>query len=209
MPKDPIKTLENIEKGLEKKVATILNTIAFKIRARVASQEFIHWKSKRQPIIVEKAKLVGQMLQVTVRGASHWTWASALIGPPGATTIKSKKASGMLAIPTDFARGPHAGRMPGPTNKMWGQIQIFGGMIWGPYGGKRWEVSGKVGHGGRSEGARQRRAAGEIFKGGDLIPLFTLKGSVIVKRKVHPAELEAWGNQLLRAALIKGRIVKP
>ena len=193
MPKDPIKTLEAIEKNLEKKVGAILNAAAFKIRARVASQEFIHWKSRRQPIVVERAKPVGTLLLVTVRTSSHWDWGHVLVGPAGSTTIKPKK--GMLAIPTDFA---HKGVK---TPKSYGgDLQIFAGIMWGKAG---WGGSGTGG------GLRQHRSAGEKFGKSALVPMFILKGSVVVSRKVHPAELQAWGYQLLRQALLDGKLLNP
>lgn len=177
MAKDPIKTLETLEKKLDSKVSSILNDCAFRIKTRVDSQEFIHWRSKRKPIVVERAKLVGSVMTATVRGASGWTWGGVLIGPPGTTTIAAK--NGMLAIPTDFAKKGYSGRgMPGP--KSYSDTKVFGGIVWGKAG---W---GSAGTGG---GLRQRRAAGEKFKKHDLIPLFVLKKSVIVRRRVNPAQL--------------------
>lgn len=151
MPKDPIKTLEALEKGLEKKVVTILDDIAFKIKHRVDSQEFIHWKSKRKPIVVKKAVLVGSVLTVEVRVASGWTWGHILIGPPGSTTIRAKK--GMLAIPTDFAANTVRGGR-GRARSYAGTV-IFSGVIWG-----------KAGWGGAKTGGglRQRRALGRSSK---------------------------------------------
>jgi hypothetical protein len=194
--RDPIKTLTAIEKNLDKRVAAVLNDVAFQIKRRVDSQEFIHWKTKRKPIVVEKARLVGDLMTVTVRGARGWKWGHVLIGPLGSTTITAK--GGMLAIPTDFARKSFRGRTLGP--KQYGGLQIFNNIMWGKAG---WG-GGKTGG-----GLRQRRAAGERFKKQDLIPLFILKKSVVVRRRVNPAEMQRWGGQLLRAALIKARLLKP
>lgn len=196
MAKDPIKTLDTIAKGLDKKVAKILNNIAFKIKRRVDSQEFIKWKSKRKPIVVEKARLVGSMMEVTVRTASRWTWGHVLVGPPGQTTITAKK--GMLAIPTDAAKKTFRGAPVGP--RQYGGTTIHDNIIWGKAG---WGGAGTGGY------LRQRRAAGEKFSKEKEIPLFVLKGSVVVRRKVNPAVLQLWGNQLLRAALIKGKLLEP
>ena len=195
MAKDPIKTLEAMEKNLEKRVAGILNDCAFKIKRRVDSQEFIHWKSRRKPIVVEKAKLVGALLTATVRGASKWTWGHVLIGPPGVTTIKPK-SGGMLAIPTDFARKTSRTAAQGP--KAYGGLRIFAGIMWGKAG---W---GGAGTGG---GLRQRRAAGESFKKETLVPLFILKGSVVVGRRVIPAQLLQWIKSYFSEQLKKGALV--
>jgi hypothetical protein len=195
MPKDPIKALEAMEKNLDKQVAKVLNDMAFRIKKRVDSQEFIHWRSKRHPIVVEKARLVGDLMTATVRGASKWTWGHVLIGPPGSTTIKAR--SGMLAIPTDFARKSFRGRTVGP--KQYGGTRIFGGIVWG-----------KAGWGGKGTGGglRQHRAAGEKFKKQDLIPLFILKGSVVVRRRVIPAEMVNWIRPQFQAALKSGGLLK-
>jgi len=190
MPKDPIKALEAMEKRLDRRVARILDDMAFRIRKRVASQEFLHWRSKRIPVVVEKAHLVGDLMTATVRGASGWKWGHVFIGSPGSTTIRATQ--GMLAIPTDFARQSIRGRKMGP--KQYAGVRIFAGIIWG-----------KAGWGGARTGGglRQRRAAGEKFTKETLIPLFILKGSVVVRRRIFPAALVAWIRPQFQAALKK------
>lgn len=195
MLQDVIKNLEAIETNLDKRVAKVLNDMAFRIKQRVDSQEFIKWRSKRKPIVVEKAKLVGDLMTAAVRGASGWTWGHVLIGPPGATTITAK--SGMLAIPTDFAQKGGGRGQPGP--KSYTGRKVFAGIIWGKAG---W---GGAGSGG---GLRQRRAAGEKFKKHDLIPLFILKKSIVVRRRVIPADLIRWIQPQFLAALKSGGLLK-
>jgi hypothetical protein len=197
MARDPIKTLEEIEKNVDKRLAEILNKVAFTIKRRVDSQEFIKWKTKRKPIVVEKAKLIGDLMTVTVRGASGWKWGLVLIGPAG-SSFTIENFGGMLAIPTDAARQTFRGKKVGP--KQYKGTSIHNNIIWGKAG---W---GGVGSGGY---LRQRRAAGEKFTKTTEIPLFILKKSVVVRRRVHPAAMQKWGGELLRAALIKGRLLKP
>jgi hypothetical protein len=62
-----------------------------------------------------------------------------------------------------------------------------------------------VGTGG---GLRQRRAAGEKIGKQDLIPLFILKGSVVVKRRIIPSELINWIKPQFMAALKNGGLLK-
>jgi hypothetical protein len=190
MAKDPVKTLEVIEKNLGKQVAQVLNEMAFRIRTRTASQEFLKWKSRRIPVVAEKAKPVGDLMTATVRGASGWKAGAVHIGPPGSTTIKA--TSGMLAIPTDFARR-------GSRPKSYGGTRIFAGIIWG-----------KAGWGGARTGGglRQRRAAGEKFAKETLVPLFILKSSIVVRRRIIPSELVRWIKPQFLAALKSGGLLK-
>jgi len=77
---------------------------------------------------------------------------------------------------------------------------------------KRGYILAEVGSSGLlpgSEGLRQRRAAGEKFGKQTLVPMFFLKGSVTVRRRVIPAVLQAWGNQLLKQALVNGKLLQP
>lgn len=196
MPKDPIKTLEAIEKALDQKLGLVLNDMAFRIKKRVDSQEFLKWKSRRKPIVVEKAKMMGNVMTAIVRGASGWKWGHVHIGPPGSTTIKAR--SGMLAIPTDFARKGFRGTTLGP--KHYGGTKVFAGIVWG-----------KAGWGGAKTGGglRQRRAAGEKFTRETLVPLFILKGSVVVRRRIIPADLIRWVRPQLLAALKSGGLLQP
>jgi len=192
MPRDPIKTLEALEKKLEGRVSKVLDSMAFKIRRRVVSQEFLKWKTRRRPIVVEKSKVVGTVLTATVRGASKWTWGHVHIGPPGSTVLKAR--SGMLAIPTDAANKTFKSKRVGP--KQYGGTVIFGGIIWG-----------KAGWAGTGGYVRQRRAAGEKLGKESLVPLFILKGSVVVKRRIIPSQLIQWIRPQFAAALKKHSLV--
>jgi hypothetical protein len=191
MPKDPIKTLEAIEKNLDRQVGQVLNEMAFRIRNRVKGPPgLLHWKSRRIPVVVQKAVPVGGVITSAVRGASGWKAAPVHIGPPGSTTITAKR--GMLALPTDFVRKGFRGKAVGP--EQYGGTKIFGGIIWG-----------KAGWGGARTGGglRQHRAAGEKFRKQDLVPLFILKKSVVVRRRIIPPELIRWIRPQLRAELAK------
>jgi hypothetical protein len=187
--------LLNLERRLDARVAKIVNDCAFKIKQRVDSQEFIHWRTRRKPIVVAKARLVGELMTATVRGASGWKWGHVLVGPAGQTTIKAKK--GFLAVPTDFARLGGGRGQPGPRS--YSGTQIFAGIIWG-----------KAGWGGAKTGGglRQHRAAGEKLGKESLIPLFILKGSVVMRRRVIPAEQSRWIAPQFKAALINGGLLK-
>jgi hypothetical protein len=183
--KDIAQTLAALERNLPKAVAAILNDCAFKIQKRVGTQEFVHWRSRRKPIAVDKAKPVGDLLMATVRGSSKWDWGHVLIGPAGTTTIRPNKGK-FLAIPTDFAR--RGVKSP----KAYAGLRIFAGIMWGKAG---W---GGAGTGG---GLRQHRAAGEKLGKEALVPMFILKGSVVVRRRIIPAEQVAWIQPYFQAQL--------
>jgi|GEM_PF-5875730 len=191
MAKDPIKALEALGKKLEKKVAKVLDECVFKIRRRVTSQEFLKWRTKRRPIVVEKAKLVAGIMTATVRGASRWTWGHVHIGEPGSTTISPKRGR-YLALPTDFVK-TFRGHPVGP--RRYSGTFVRKGVIFGLAG---W-------HG--SSGIRQYRAAGERFEKKTAIPLFILQGSVVVRRRIIPSQLLAWIQPHFLALLKKEALV--
>jgi len=109
----------------------------------------------------------------------------------GKTPIEPKKKGGFLAIPTDFVK-TFRGHPVGP--KQYGGTVIFGGIIWGKAG---WSGAGTGG------GLRQRRAAGEKFGKQTLIPLFILKESVIIRKRLDPARVLAYLKPIYLAALKK------
>ena len=117
--------------------------------------------------------------------------------------IKAKKK--FLTIPTDFARtnaGVAKGRMVKEGN-VWTFLGmptfIAKGIIFGKVGGEL----------GRSEGIRQRRAAGEKMGKGQIIPLFILKQSVVIKRRIDPkVDIVQWAKPVLTQELKKAGILK-
>lgn len=186
MAKDPIKTLQQLEQKVDRRVAKVLNRAAFKIKGRVASREFLHWRTGRRPIVVDRARPGAVPLSAVVRGASGWKWGQVHIGPAGSTTIRAR--DGMLAIPTDAVGKRFRSKLLGP--RRYGGTVIFSGIIWG-----------KAGWAGTSAYVSNRRAAGERMNKGTLVPLFILKQSVVVQRRIIPANLLAWIRPQLLAAL--------
>jgi len=121
-------------------------------------------------------------------------YAGVHIGPRGSTqTIKASKK--FLTIPTDFAKtaaGVAKGRMQGPPWTFLGMPTFIAkGVIFGKLEGAHKS----------SEGARQRRAAGEKMSSGQIIPLFILKSEVKVPRRIRRRVISAkkrstWFSQL-------------
>jgi len=177
MPKDPIKTLEDLEKRLERRVAGVLNKHADRLKQKLRADQVLKQRGPRRfPYLSKPARVEGNLL--IARVFSPVGWAGVHIGPPGATTITARQ--GMLAIPTDFVR-VNRGVPVGPHS--YSGTVVFGGIIWGQAGWGGTRTGG---------GLRQHRAAGEKFKKQDLIPLFILKSAVVVPRRIHPQELIAW-----------------
>lgn len=188
MPKDPIKALDDLVKKIDKRVGDVLNKYAFQIRRRVTSDEFLKWRTRRRPIVVTKSEVEGGMITAWVRAASRWKYAHVHIGQVGTTTITAK--DGMLAIPTDAANKFIKTRRAGP--KRYAGLVIINGIMYGRTG---WSGTGGY--------VRQRRAAGEKFKRETLVPLFILKKSITVRRRVFPDYLVKAVRPQLRADLDK------
>lgn len=198
MAKDPIKTLEALIDKLQGRVAAVLNRNTYKAHKKLVSQHLrgpmsstaVDKKSMRksQGIFTKyyKAEFEGLMVSTLIR--SPIPWAGVHIGPRGSSTTVSAK-SGFLAIPTDFAKQASTtrwGGQRGPKDQIWGPTKVYHGIVWGLYGGWSFIASGRVGKGASSEGMKQRRAAGEKFTKGQDLPLFILKKSIVIRRRVDP-----------------------
>lgn len=186
MPQDPIKALETIIAKIDRQVGSVINKYAFQIRRRVSSSEFLKWRTRRRPIVVEKSKVENGIMTAYVRAASRWKYAHVHIGQVGTTTITAK--NGFLAIPTDAANKFIRTRRAGP--KHYGGLVIIDGIM---YGRANWSGTGGY--------VRQHRAAGEKFTRESLVPMFILKKSITVRRRVIPDYLINAVRPALRADL--------
>jgi hypothetical protein len=179
MAKNPVKTLEKLEKVVDSRVRRILTRNANRIKMKLRADKPLQERSRRRfpylsrPAAVEGGRLIARVFTPV-------EWAKVHIGPRGSTERLTPKRGKFLAIPTDFVprtRGkPRAARYYAEGYK-----QIFAGIIWARRAGAR-----------RSMGLRERRRAGFKIKKADLVPLFILKGSVIIRRRIHPEVYRAW-----------------
>lgn len=194
MAKDPIKSLEVLDTKIIDRVAEILNRNTAKANKKLRDQHLRGSTSSNSvrritrgiKTYYKKAELVGTIATSYI--LSPVKWAGVHIGPRGSSVTLTAKGN-FLAIPTDFAKnagGRGRAKGIGPKDQIWGPTKVHHGIIWGAYGGWSYFASGRVGKGASSEGMRQRRAAGEKFKKGQDIPLFILKKSVVVRRRVDP-----------------------
>lgn len=189
--KDPIATLDKLGELVSKRVGDILWDNLTRLRDYLRTQELLKKRTVGMPYVRRPIMLQGDLIQAGLFAPP--AWAVSHIGV-GSTTITAK--SGMLAIPTDFARKTFRGGMVGPTQ--YGGTVTFGGIIWG-----------KAGWGGTQTGGglRQHRAAGEKFKNQDLIPLFILKKSITYRKRINPQALIAWIKPQFMADLKKSMLV--
>jgi len=111
-------------------------------------------------------------------------YASAHIGPKGSSvTIKPKAGKKYLAIPLDAAKNPKGVSRGGPRDEsLWGKTFVQkskkGNLI--IFGQSKYVKGKKKG---------QTR--------GNVVPLFVLKESIKIKRRIHPEDMLKWANRLI------------
>ncbi len=191
MAKDPLQTLDKLSELLPKRVGDILWDTLTQGRDYLRAQEPLKKRTRGMPYVRKPLNLQGNILEAAL--VAPPAWARTHIGV-GSTTIAAK-SGGFLAIPTDFVRQVR-GHPVGP--KQYSGMVVFGGIIWGKAG---W---GGAGSGG---GLRQRRTGGEKFKKQDLIPLFILKKSVIIQKRINPQSLINFMKPIFLAGLKKSCLI--
>jgi hypothetical protein len=171
--------LRDLEKRLEPRVVGVLRKHADRLKEKLRADEPLKSSgSKRFPYLSRLQQ--DQQDRPVARIFTPVKWGAVHIGPAGTSTTILPKRGRFLAIPTEAVRQMR-GHPVGP--RQYSGTVIFGGIIWGRAG---WG-------GGRTGGfLKQRRAAGEKFSQRDLIPLYILKGSVVVRRRIHPERLIDW-----------------
>lgn len=191
MAKDPLQTLERLERGADKRVGDILWDNLTRLQDYLRAGSFLQKRSRGLPYVRRPIRLQGTILEAGLY--SPPSWAEAHIGV-GTTTI-TPRHGGFLAIPTDFVK-QFRGHPVGP--RQYGGTVIFNNIIWG-----------RAGWGGARTGGglRQRRAAGERLGKQTLIPLFILKKSVVIRKRIDPARLIAWVRPHYLADLQKYALV--
>jgi hypothetical protein len=170
MPKDPIKTLDQIIQGLVPKVKQVVETHSKRMWERAVSYHLtggtgpdrlarrtgtLARSTRALEVRLEGNKVVGGL----AFGAKY---AKVHIGPAGSTfTIKPKNKQ-FLAIPLPAAKTAAGVARGGPLDGIWGPTFIAKGVIFGFSGG--------------TKGTQSKTP----------IPLFALKRSVVVPRRVDP-----------------------
>lgn len=176
--RDPIAVLDQLAVALDKRVGDILWDNLTRLRDYLRAKEPLKRRTKGMPYVRRPIRLQGDLIEAGLY--SPPSWAELFVGPAGEETSITAKSGGFLALPTDFAKS-FRGAAVGP--KQYGGLRIFAGIMWGVAG---W------GGGSFGSGLRQRRAAGEKYGKQSLVPLFILKKSVIIKKRIDPEQLMAW-----------------
>jgi hypothetical protein len=204
MAKDPIANLEKLEKSLVDKVVGVLNKTLANVVRKLQTQHLTGGTTdnalgkrsgtlSREIIPTPAHPEMGTPL-ITATIHAGVKYAAVHFGPRGTAVTLRPKNKQFLAIPTDFAKTPAGVAKGGPLDPIWGPTFINKGVIFGYHGGQR----------GVTEGIRQRNAAGQTVKKGEIIPLFILKKSVVVKRRIDPhIDLILWAKPKFLADLKK------
>lgn len=188
MAKDPIKTLDQIIKGLAPKVRKVVqdhsnrlwnHTLSRHLAGGTASDRLarrtgtLARSTKPLPVTMQGSKVTGGI------GFSA-KYAEVHIGPAGSSMTIRPKNKKFLAIPLPAAKTAAGVPRGGPLDGIWGPTFISKGVIFGFSGGTKASQSAKP------------------------IPLFVLKRSVVVPRRVDPdAHLLNWVKPQFIADLSK------
>ncbi|MBW1990784.1 MAG: hypothetical protein JRI59_01370 [Deltaproteobacteria bacterium] len=170
MPKDPIKSLEQIIKGLVPKVQKVVDRHSQRLWQRAVSRHLTGGTgpdrlARRSGTLARstrplKARLEGS--KVTGGLAFGAKYAGVHIGPAGSKVTIRPKNKQFLAIPLAAAKTASGVPRGRPLDGIWGPIFVAKGIIFGFSGGTKGTQSTKA------------------------IPLFALKRSVVVPRRVDP-----------------------
>jgi hypothetical protein len=141
-------------------------------------------------------------------------YAKVHFGPRGSeVTIVPIKAK-MLAIPLAAAKTGAGVARGGPTSGIWGPTKCFRSkagnlIIWGYKTGKAdMGTRQKTVTGGQGN-AVSLSYAQKAMKEGELIPLFVLKDSVVIKRRIDPkVDLVQWAKPILTEEIKKAGLLK-
>lgn len=222
MAKDAIQALDKMIQELVPKVVQAVNATAQKVQGKLLRQ---HLAGPTGPnTLAKRTGSLGRSLEVTparvegTRVSSHlqtgMIYARVHFGPRGSEVkivpIKAK----MLAIPLSAAKTKAGVAKGGPTSGIWGPTKVFRSkagnlIIWGYQVGKA------------AMGTRQKTVTGgqgnavslpyarKAMKQGKLTPLFVLKDSVVIKRRIDPRlDLLLWARPVLVQELKKTGLFK-
>jgi len=205
--KDAIESLDKIIEKLIPKAIQAVTRTAKKVEAKLLRQ---HMSGHSDSSLGKRTGAAARSLKADPATAKGTVVTSKITGGVNylrihftGGIIKAKKK--FLTIPTDFAKtnaGVAKGRMvkEGNTWTFLGMPTFIAkGVIFGKVGGPN----------ARSEGIRQRRATGEKVGKGQIIPLFILKNSVVIKRRIDPkTDIVDWATPVLTQEIKKAGLLK-
>jgi hypothetical protein len=193
MDKDPIKSLEQIELGIIGKAMKALNATNAKLQRKLINQHLsgpgenslarrsgsLARSIRPEPAMPEGGTLISAKLYA---GAIY---AKSHFGPRGSSiTIRPTKKQ-YLAIPLSAAKTAAGVARGGPLDGIWGKTFIAKGIIFGYSGGTK------------------------ASRSAEPIPLFVLKKSVVIKRRIDPKmDMIQWAKPVFTEELKKAGLLK-
>jgi hypothetical protein len=172
MAKDPVTTLDQIIKGLAPKVKKVVQDHSNLLHAHVLERHLaggtgVDRLARRSGTLARSTR----PMPVTMKGSKITgglsfgaKYAGVHIGPAETKVTIRPTSKKFLAIPLAAAKTAAGVARGGPLDGIWGPTFIAKGVIFGFSGG--------------TKGAQSKTS----------IPLFVLKRSVVVPRRVHPKE---------------------
>lgn len=216
-PKDPIKSLEQIELGIIAKAMKALNATNAKLKRKLLQQHLSgsgdnslarRTGSLARSIKEEPAMPEGGGTIISAKLSAGMIYAKVHFGPRGSQVkivpIKAK----MLAIPLAAAKTASGVARAGPTSTIWGPTRCFKSkagnlIIWGYQAGKA-PMGTKTALGSTLK---------KVFTGKrselSMVPLFVLKSSVVIKRRIDPrVDMVQWAKPIFLEELKKAGLLK-
>ncbi len=216
MAGNPIDNLKQIEAGLVAKALKALNATNQKIKAKLLREQLAGptsdtTLSKRtgnlgRSVDTDPAKVEGTVVSATLHAGM--VYARVHFGPRGSEVKIVPINARMLAIPLAAAKTGAGVARAGPTSTIWGPTKCFKSkagnlIIWGYQTGRA-----AMGTKTAQKGIARQAAQGTLSQE-QLVPLFVLKESVVVKRRIDPKiDLIDWGKPVMTAELKKAGILK-
>jgi hypothetical protein len=222
-PKDPIAALEKIEQGIIAKAIQAVNNTGRKVEEKLLREHMSgpgdnslarRTGAAARSIHLEPAALEVGSTTISAKLYAGVIYARVHFGPRGSEVkivpIKAK----LLAIPRAAAKTGAGVARGGPTSGIWGPTKCFRSkagnlIIWGYQTGKA------------AMGTRQKTVtsgqgnavslsyARRVMNQGELVPLFVLKDSVVVKRRIDPmVDLVQWAKPVLTGEIKKAGLLK-
>jgi hypothetical protein len=223
-PKDPITSLEKIELGIIGKAMQALNATNLKLKRKLLREHLAGptgetTLAKRtgnlaRSIVEAPARPEGGGTVIAARLHAGMIYAKVHFGPRGSEVKIVPIRAKMLAIPLAAAMTAAGVARAGPTSGIWGPTKCFRSkagnlIIWGyqtgqaAMGTRQKTVTG--GQGNAVSLSYARKALGK----GELVPLFVLKDSVVIKRRIDPKrDLVDWARPVLLQELKKAGLLK-
>lgn len=222
-PKDPIASLEKIEQAIIAKAIQAVNRTGRKVEEKLLREHMSgpgdnslarRTGAAARSIVLSPAALEAGSTTIAAKLYAGVIYAKVHFGPRGSEVkivpIKAK----MLAIPLAAAKTGAGVARGGPTSGIWGPTRCFKSkagnlIIWGYQTGKAaMGTRQKTVTGGQGNAvglAYARRAMNQ----GELVPLFVLKDSVVVKRRIDPmVDLIQWAKPILTEEIKKAGLLK-